>query len=131
MEGNIAMHVNNNASVTMHNLPGLAHQTLAGCQDGLKSFEVWRQTIAPHASTPVHSHACEEVIVIMRGSGVCRFEDRELPFKADQTLIIPGDVVHQICNTGNDELHIIATLSASPVEVKTETGAPMALPWYA
>lgn len=125
------MHVNNNASVTMHNLPGLAHQTLAGCQDGLKSFEVWRQTIAPQAATPVHSHACEEVILIMRGSGVCRFEDRELPFKADQTLVIPGDVVHQICNTGNDELHIIATLAASPVEVKSETGAPMALPWYA
>ena len=125
------MHVNNNSSVTTFQLPGLEHQTLAGCQDGLKSFEVWRQTIAPHASTPVHSHACEEVIVIMGGSGVCRFADRELPFKADQTLVIPGGVVHQICNNGNDNLHIIATLAASPVEVKSETGEPMALPWYA
>ena len=125
------MHVNNNSSVQKHQLPGLEHQTLAGCQDGLKSFEIWRQTIAPHAATPVHSHACEEVILIMGGSGVCRFEDRELPFKADQTLVIPGNVVHQICNTGEKNLHIIATLAASPVEVKSETGAAMALPWYA
>ena len=48
------MHVNNNASVTLHKLPGLDHQTLAGHQDGLKSFEVWRQTIAQQAATPVH-----------------------------------------------------------------------------
>jgi mannose-6-phosphate isomerase-like protein (cupin superfamily) len=125
------MHVNNNSSVQKHQLPGLEHQTLAGCQDGLKSFEIWRQTIAAHAATPVHSHACEEVILVMGGSGVCRFEDRELPFKADQTLVIPGNVVHQICNTGDEDLHIIATLAASPVEVLSETGAAMALPWYA
>lgn len=125
------MHVNNNSSVKKHQLPGLEHQTLAGCQDGLKSFEIWRQTIAAHAATPVHSHACEEVILVMGGSGVCRFEDCELPFKADQTLVIPGNVVHQICNTGDEDLHIIATLAASPVEVKSETGAAMALPWYA
>jgi mannose-6-phosphate isomerase-like protein (cupin superfamily) len=124
------MHVNNNSSVQKHPLPGLEHQTLAGCQDGLKSFEIWRQTIAPHAATPVHSHACEEVILLMGGSGVCRFEDRELPFKADQTLVIPGNVVHQICNTGDENLHIVATLAASPVEVKSETGAAMALPGY-
>jgi mannose-6-phosphate isomerase-like protein (cupin superfamily) len=125
------MHVNNNSSVQKHQLPGLEHQTLAGCQDGLKSFEIWRQTIAAHAATPVHSHACEEVILIMGGSGVCRFEDREIPFKADQTLVIPGNVIHQICNTGDEDLHIIATLAASPVEVKSETGAAMALPWNA
>ncbi len=125
------MHVNNNSSVQKHQLPGLEHQTLAGCQDGLKSFEIWRQTIAAHAATPVHSHACEEVILVMGGSGVCRFEDREIPFKADQTLVIPGNVVHQICNTGDEDLHIIATLAASPVEVKSETGAAISLPWYA
>lgn len=125
------MHVNDNRNTKLHQLPGLEHQTLAGCQDGLKSFEVWRQTIAAGAVTPVHSHACEEVIVIMAGSGVCKLEGRELPFKADQTLIIPGDVVHQICNNGSEDLHIIATLAASPVHVKAADGAPMALPWYA
>jgi hypothetical protein len=50
------MHVNHNPATPKHNLPGLEHQTLAGAQDGLSSFEVWRQTIAPHSTTPVHRH---------------------------------------------------------------------------
>jgi mannose-6-phosphate isomerase-like protein (cupin superfamily) len=125
------MHVNHNPAVPKHNLPGLEHQTLAGRQDGLNSFEVWRQTISPNAVTPVHRHDCEEVIVILGGSGVCKFEDRELPFKADQTLVIPPNVVHQICNNGSEDLYIIATLAMSPVKVETADGAAMPLPWYA
>ena len=125
------MHVNHNPAAPLHSLPGLEHQTLAGHRDGLRSFEVWRQTIAAGASTPVHRHDCEEVIVIMGGSGVCKFEDRVLPFAADQTLVIPPNVVHQICNDGSEDLHIIATLAMSPVKVETADGAPMALPWYA
>lgn len=125
------MHVNHNPAVVKHNLPGLEHQTLAGQQDGLKSFEVWRQTIAPQSTTPVHRHDCEEVIVILGGSGVCKFEDRELPFKADQTLVIPPNVVHQICNDGHEDLYIIATLAMSPVKVETADGQAMPLPWYA
>lgn len=125
------MHVNQNASLEKHHLPGLEHQTLAGKRDGLRGVEVWRQTIAPHAATPMHRHDCEEVIVILHGQGVCRFEDRELPFKADETLVIPSNVVHQICNTGDEGLYLIASLAMAPVKVETGDGAPMALPWDA
>lgn len=125
------MHVNHNPAATVHHLPGLEHQTLAGAQDGLRHCEVWRQTIAPQASTPVHRHDCEEVILIMGGSGICRFEDRVLPFKTDQTLVIPPNVIHQICNDGDEALHIIATLAMAPVKVETADGAALPLPWYA
>ena len=125
------MHVNNNSGIPKHNLPGLEHQTLAGRQDGLHSVEIWRQTIDARASTPVHRHDCEEVIVILKGQGCCRFEDREVAFGADQTLVIPRNVVHQICNTGDEDLYIIATLAMAPVAVETGDGAPMALPWDA
>jgi hypothetical protein len=37
--------------------------------------------------------------------------------------------VHQIVNTSADDMDIIATLSMSPVRVRTGEGAPMALPW--
>ena len=125
------MRVNHNPATPKHNLPGLEHQTLAGAQDGLRSFEVWRQTIAPHSTTPLHRHDCEEVIIALGGSGVCKFEDRELPFNADQTLVIPANVVHQICNNGNEDLFIIATLAMAPVKVESADGAAMPLPWYA
>jgi mannose-6-phosphate isomerase-like protein (cupin superfamily) len=125
------MHVNQHTALPKLNLPGLEHQTLACQRDGLKSFEVWRQTIGPHATTPVHCHDCEEVIVILSGQGECRFENKVLPFKADETLVIPSSVVHQICNTSDQDLNILATLAMSPVRVRTAEGAPMPLPWDA
>ena len=125
------MQVNQHSSITKLNLPGLEHQTLAGRRDGLNSFEIWRQTIAAHATTPVHCHDCEEVIVVLSGQGECRFEGKSIAFKADESLLIPSSVVHQICNTGEHDLCIMATLGMSPVEVKTADGEPMALPWNA
>lgn len=123
------MNVNHNAALPVHELPGLAHQTLAGARDGLARFEVWRQTIAPHAATPVHKHDCEEVIVVFSGRGVCHCEDRTYDFASDDTLLIPPNVVHQICNTGDEELRIMATLSMSPVRVESADGEHMPLPW--
>lgn len=123
------MQVNHNANTEVHNLPGLEHQTLAGRKDGLQQFEVWRQTIDAKAATPVHKHDCEEVIVIFSGQGVCHCEGQDFHFKADDTLMIPPNVAHQIVNTGEEPLQIMATLSMAPVRVETAEGDHMALPW--
>lgn len=124
------MPVNDHATLPTHQLPGLEHRTLAGKRDGLQAFEIWRQKIDAGASTPVHRHDCEEVIVILSGRGTCRFADgTESPFEADQTLILSPNVVHQICNTGDEDLHILATLSMAPVAVETASGEPLPLPW--
>jgi mannose-6-phosphate isomerase-like protein (cupin superfamily) len=123
------MNVNHNAAVPTHNLPGLQHQTLAGRRDGLKGFEIWRQTIDAGAGTPVHRHDCEEVIVVLKGAGVCRCGEDEFEFAEDDTLVIPPNIVHQICNTGDTDLYIMATLAMAPVKVETESGEVMELPW--
>lgn len=123
------MQVNHNQQAEIHHLPGLEHQTLAGRRDGLENFEVWRQKIDAGAATPVHKHDCEEVIVIFSGEGVCHCEGREFHFKADDSLLIPPGVAHQIVNTGTTDLHIMATLSMSPVRVETADGEAMPLPW--
>jgi mannose-6-phosphate isomerase-like protein (cupin superfamily) len=123
------MHVNSHADIDKHHLPGLEHQTLAGGRDGLRTLEVWRQTIDPHAATPVHRHDCEEVIVCLAGAGMCRYAGREYPFRADESLVIPSGVVHQIVNAGDEPLFIIATLGMAPVKVETGEGATMRLPW--
>ena len=62
--------VQNTETETMA-FPGLRHQTIAGYKQGLKTMEVWMQTIAPGVATPVHRHACEEVVLILSGSGTC------------------------------------------------------------
>lgn len=123
------MRVNSHASLPVHQLPGLEHQTLAGSRDGMQSFEIWRQKIAPGAATPVHCHDCEEVITVLAGTAECHHEGRTSVIRANESLLIPRSVVHQICNAGQDELQIMATLAMSPVQVRTADGAPMPLPW--
>ena len=123
------MRVNPHTAIQTHHLPGLEHQTLAGSKDGMQAFEIWRQTIAPHAATPVHCHDCEEVIVVLKGTAACHYEGQTVTVKADESLLIPRSVVHQICNAGDEELYIMATLAMSPVAVKSADGAPMPLPW--
>jgi mannose-6-phosphate isomerase-like protein (cupin superfamily) len=125
------MPVVDNSKVQEFALPGLKHRTVGGKDGGVSSMEVWQQTIAAGAATPVHRHACEEVIVILSGSGTLTINGETTAFGPNSTLIIPNDAVHQIVNTSADDMNIIATLTMSPVRVRTGDGAPMALPWDA
>ncbi len=120
-----------NIKVQEFALPGLRHRTVGGKDSGVQSMEVWQQTIAPGAATPVHRHACEEVIVILSGAGTLTIDGKTTAFGPNSTLIIPNDVVHQIVNSGSEEMHLIATLSMAPVRVRAGDGAPMPLPWDA
>lgn len=123
------MTVLNNASIEQLTLLGLAHQTLAGPRDGLRTVEVWMQTLEPGAQTPRHRHACEEVIVVLRGSGTCEIDGAVAPFGPGSTLIVPAGAPHQIANTGAEEMHVIAALGAAPVTVETPAGDRIELPW--
>ncbi len=123
------MPVVENAAREKFHLPGLVHQTLAGSEHGMKTMETWMQTILPGGTTPVHRHACEEVIVILQGSGRVTIEGQDSEFGPNTTLIIPSDVVHQLANTGNEEMFLIAVLGKAPVKVCSVDGQHMPLPW--
>jgi quercetin dioxygenase-like cupin family protein len=125
------MPVLDNTTIPRFNLPGLTHQTIAGPEHGLKSFEMWMQTIAPGAGTPVHRHDCEEAILILRGSGRCTVEGVDTDFGPNSTLHIPRNAVHQIVNTGTEEMFLVATLGQVPVKVCTADNQHLPLPWQA
>jgi len=112
-------------------LPGITHQTVGGHLQGVKSMEVWVQTISPGAATPIHRHACEEVIVVLTGSGECTVGGKATTFGPNTTLIVEPDVVHQIVNTSNDDMKLIAALGMAPVRVKTGEGDALPVPWDA
>jgi quercetin dioxygenase-like cupin family protein len=125
------MPVVNNTSLPNFALPGLDHRTLAGPDNGMKNLEVWGQTIAAGSGTPVHRHACEEAIVILEGSGTLTVNGEQTAFGPNSTLIIPADAVHQIVNSGNTNMVLIAALSMAPVRVRHEDNQAMPLPWQA
>ena len=110
-------------------IPGIRHQTLAGSIDGLREMETWMQTIAPHSATPVHRHEAEEVIVVLKGHGRCTIAGQSTDFGPETTIVVPSNVVHDIANTGDEEMWIVASLSRAPVEARTGEGEVMALPW--
>ncbi len=120
-----------NSSLENFNLPGLSHRTFAGPEHGMKNLEVWGQVIEAGAATPVHRHACEEAIVVLEGSGTLTIEGVSTSFGPNSTLIIPADSVHQVINSGDKKMVVIAALSMAPVKVRHQDNQPMPLPWQA
>lgn len=124
------MNVNIRPALAASPFPGIHHATLAGCAQGLSALSIWEQILAPGAATPPHRHDCEEVVLCSAGHGQLRYGvDRIVPFGPNMTVCIPRDEPHQLVNTGNEPLHIVAVFSKSPVEVYFPDGEPIALPW--
>lgn len=125
------MPVVNNDELETLEFPGLRHQTIGGHKQGVKTMEVWLQTMAPGAATPVHRHACEEVVLVLSGSGTCTVGDKIFTFGPNSTLVLEPDVVHQIVNTSAEEMRLVAALGMAPVRVKSADGAALPVPWEA
>jgi len=123
------MPIRSHASIPALELPGLRHRTLAGPRDGLRTMEVWRQTIAAGAETPWHRHACEEVVIILTGRGRLDLQGMSQTFGPESSLILPANLVHRIANDSNMPLELIGMLGMAPVRVETPAGERIALPW--
>jgi len=123
------MAVQSNSDLVQAVLPGLAHRTLAGPEHGLKDLELWSQAIDPHGATPPHRHDCEEVVVVVEGEGMMAIGGGEERFRAGDTVIIPRNELHQIFNTGEAPLRLLAAFGMAPVRAVFPDGSPIELPW--
>jgi mannose-6-phosphate isomerase-like protein (cupin superfamily) len=123
------MHVLRNTTREKAALPGIEHLTLAGRAQGLSHLSVWRQSMAPGCATPPHQHDCEEVILVLEGSGEVHIDGRIVAFGPDSTLVLPPRIAHQIFNTGDAPLRTVAAFSATPVGTFLPGGEALELPW--
>jgi mannose-6-phosphate isomerase-like protein (cupin superfamily) len=123
------MHVIENQRRQRALLPGIEHLTLAGSAQSLARLSVWRQTMQPGSATPPHQHDCEEVVLVLEGSGEVRWHGGAIPFGPDSTLVIPPRVAHEIVNTGSAPLVTVAAFSATPVGTFLPDGKALELPW--
>lgn len=104
-------------------LVGLATKSL-----GAQHFEVWRSSIPPGGSTPLHVHDTEETFILLQGKGKLLFGDSVVEFEAPATVIAPAHVPHQLVNTGEvatDQIVVVGLGS----EIKSDQGKVMELPW--
>lgn len=101
---------------------------IATPSQGATDVEVWRSSVAPGSSTPLHRHESEEIFVVLQGSGVAEIGDQRLPFRAPATVIAPPGVPHRIVNTGDvptDSIVIVGSHSS----IYDADGQKMDLPW--
>lgn len=110
-------------------IPGVAHVTWAGAADGLQQLSVWRQSMAPGAATPPHSHDCDEVVLCLAGHGELHIDGQTLRFGADDTLVLPQGKPHQFFNVGTQPLETLAVFPQTPVATRLPDGALLPLPW--
>ncbi len=110
-------------------IPGIAHTTWASAHDGLKDLSLWRQSLAPGAATPPHSHRCDEVVLCVSGCGEVHAGGQVRRFGADSTVVLPREQVHQLFNVGPLPLELIGIFAATPVETRLPDGEVIQLPW--
>ena len=123
------MYVIEQARPTPAPIPGVAHATWAGHDDGLTQLSVWRQSIAPGGATPPHRHDCDEVVLCQAGSGELHIDGQAQRFGADTTLVLPRGSLHQIFNVGAQPLEIVGVFGGTPVATTLPDGSALALPW--
>lgn len=110
-------------------IPGIRHATWAGADQGLGQLSLWRQTLAPGASTPPHSHTCDEVVLCQSGRGELHIEGQVHRFGADATVVLPQGRMHQIFSVGPMPLEILGIFPRTPVEAFLPDGQAIDLPW--
>lgn len=127
---------------------GLAHITIAGAlSHGMKEVELWLQTFAPGTRTPIHRHSCEEVFVVLKGSGTLLLGSSSLKYPgkpeefaiySNSTFSIPMNDPHQVWNTDeNEDLQMLVVISRPPAKVfvyddwsMPHTAAKLKFPYY-
>lgn len=101
---------------------------LATPSRGAKTLEVWKASMAPDASTPPHRHDAEEIVVVLTGEGEAHAAGEVARFRAPCTLILPGNQLHQLKNTGTERMDTVAVVPISSKVFDAE-GNEMPLPW--
>ncbi|XP_042474903.1 auxin-binding protein T92 isoform X3 [Macadamia integrifolia] len=95
---------------------GLSHVTVAGSLlHGFKEVEVWLQTFAPGSVTSIHRHSCEEVFIVLKGSGtlyLAASSHEKYPGKPQEYHIFPNSTFHIPVNDAHQGIHLIQQSAA-------------------
>jgi hypothetical protein len=78
-----------NAEVRKFHFQGNFQQTVAGADQGLKTFEVWRLNLAPGNDIPASRDQGEVAGLTLRGIGFIAVDEPSVEIKPDTTPVIP------------------------------------------
>ncbi len=108
------MELIDNAEVHKFHFQGNFQQTLAGPNQGLKTFEVWRLSVEPGNELPANVHQGEEVLLTMSGTGRLFVAGKSVDIRPDTTVVIPLGAERQVVNTGKEEMVLLVIRGVVP-----------------
>ena len=90
---------------------------------GTTSFINGITIFEPGAAIPVHSHNCEESVMLLEGNAIAEIDGERHVLKAQDTTFIPANLPHRFINASDTEpmkiLWIYASLDATRTIVET------------
>jgi quercetin dioxygenase-like cupin family protein len=92
-----------NVKITESGFPGMFAGSLATPRLGATEVTVIRQRQEPGTTLTLHYHHHEEVIVLLAGTITALVGDKRVEVAPGDTLIVPGQTLHQIENTSQDD----------------------------
>ncbi|GAB5435774.1 cupin domain-containing protein [Falsiruegeria mediterranea] len=94
--------------------PGVETRMRVSALTGSHTLCIFEQYCDPGLGAPLHQHAVEEVLEVISGTAEIWLNDEIIQASANMSVLIPAGNMHGFRNTGQDTLHVRATL-ASPV----------------
>ncbi|MBM4398718.1 MAG: cupin domain-containing protein [Candidatus Cloacimonetes bacterium] len=79
-------------------------------KDGAPNFALRMFEVESGGHTPYHKHAWEHEVYCLEGEGTLVFEGNEYAFKANDSIYVDPDKMHQFKNTGNGKLKFLCII---------------------
>lgn len=92
---------------------GIVTTPLVTAGRGSRTMLTGITTMAPGAAVPLHSHNCEECVIVLSGHGTVHVDGVDTPVATRDTSWIPADIVHCFRNGSADEPMVIFWTYAS------------------
>jgi quercetin dioxygenase-like cupin family protein len=92
---------------------GIVTTPYASAARGARAMLTGITTIAPGSAVPLHTHNCEESVVVLSGQGIALIDGTEYPVSPRDASWIPPGVPHCFSNAGGHEPLVISWTYAS------------------
>lgn len=124
------MPIVNHRDLPNYGLYGACNLGVATPALGAREVEVWYNIIPPGRETPVHRHDSEEIVVVLSGRGEAISDSGTAAFDAPCTLVLPAGQLHQLRNTGDEDVVSVAAMRIGS-RIEDARARELALPWRA
>ena len=99
---------------TPSSLNGRIRNYVANQHLGAEHAVIHENVLSPGVKVPPHSHAVEEVIVVLEGRGECHTSAGIEAYRAGDVIIVPAQEQHALHNTGDMPLRQLCIFGGEP-----------------